>query len=128
MYVDENVSAEVVTALANEHDVAYLAHTEHKTRTDAWHLQQASAADRILLTHNASDFRFLHRIWSTLRTIHAVDSQHAGVLTTSRMIPAGTWLSVLRARLALDEEYAGRFLTWDQANARWVEDKWRPDD
>ncbi|MHB8377889.1 MAG: DUF5615 family PIN-like protein [Dehalococcoidia bacterium] len=128
LYIDEDVSREVVTALEHEHDVTYSAHAEHKSKTDAWHLQQASVEQRVLLTHNASDFRFLHRVWTTMRIIHAVASRHAGVLMTSGKVSTEQWIRALRGKLSVGEDFGGRLLIWDGANERWLEDKWRPDD
>ena len=128
LYIDEDVSREVVTALEDAHDVTYSAHAEHKSKTDAWHLQQASVEQRVLLTHNASDFRFLHRVWTTMRAIHAVASRHAGILATSGNVPTEQWIGALRVRLSGNEDFGGRLLIWDGANERWLEDKWRPDD
>jgi Domain of unknown function (DUF5615) len=128
LYIDEDVSAEIANQLSSDHDVMYSAHSSAKRRTDAWHLQLASVEQRVLLTHNASDFRFLHRIWTSMRAFLAVQTQHAGILTTAGQVTAAAWIPPLRDKLNAGEDLAGRLLVWQPASGSWLEDKWRPDE
>src|SRR5438874_11380131 len=107
LYIDEDVSAEIANQLSSQHDVMYSAHSSAKHITDAWHLQFASVEQRVLLTHNASDFRFLHRVWASMRAFLAVHTRHAGILTTAGQVTPAAWIPALRDMLSAGDDLAG---------------------
>jgi hypothetical protein len=130
LYLDENVPRAVCLGLQGDHDVYYVAdHDDARSRSDAWHFRQASSGARTLITINHADFRFLHRVWTSLRFFGVVAGSHSGILTTTRS-PRNTarLLSAMSDRLAIGDILADRFLVWHSDRDEWREDPWRPDD
>ncbi len=129
LYVDEDVSREYVVALESSgHDVAYAVDEGESARSDAWHLHQAAIQGRTLITFNERDFRFLHRLWTSLKTFDVMEREHAGILTATRQLEASAWLPALEELLIGNQELPGRMLVWSPTRAEWREDDWRPED
>ena len=128
LYVDEDVAVAVAHALQESHDVTYVNETADRRKTDAWHLRRASGDERILVTVNHNDFKFLHRVWTSMRVFGVTDSQHYGILTVTRTpkSPEG-WVEAINAELTDRQSIAGQLLVWHD-KAGWREDEWRPDD
>ncbi len=123
LYVDEDQSREFVELLrARGHDVAYPPETGAAGRTDAWHRQRASVEQRVLITFNDRDLRFLHRLWTSLRVVHAVGTRHAGILTSTAQLAPSSWLPAVSELLASGLPLAGRMLIWRPSPAEWRED------
>ena len=126
---DEDQSRELVDLLnRNDHDVKYAVDIGARGRTDAWHLQQASIQNRILVTFNGSDFRYLHKLWTSLRTFEVMMRKHAGILTTPKQLEPGAWLPALDKLLTTDPDLSGKMFMWHPTKAEWREDAWRPEE
>jgi len=129
LYVDEDVARVVAVSLTQTHDVFYVESSAARSRTDAWHLRQASIESRVLITLNHKDFRFLHRVWTSMRLFAPIHTRHGGILTATRAPKSQEpWLAALESMLTGDEDLAGRLLVWHPASNEWREDDWRPDD
>lgn len=129
LYADEDISREYVVALENRgYDVVYAVDEGESARSDAWHLYHAAVQSRTLITFNERDFRFLHRLWTSLRTFGVMDRAHAGILTTTKQVEASAWLPALEELLIGNQELPGKMLVWSPTRAEWREDDWRPED
>jgi hypothetical protein len=129
--VDENLGGSFVQRLhAFGHDVAFGPDIGGRSRTDVWHFRQALTEGRILLTFNTSDFRYLHRLWTTLRILDVVQTGHAGILTTegAKGYTPHEWLPVVQARLEIQDDLRERMFVWHPPTQRWEEDAWKPED
>lgn len=125
LYVDEDLANLAPQLRQSGHNVR-LAVEAGAGLTDAWHLQQASVENRILVTFNDRDYRFLHRVLTTLWVFQAFRGRHAGILTSTRQLEATAWLPALNDVLARESELGGRMLTWHPSTSEWREDDWRP--
>ena len=129
LYADEDLSREFVDLLdARGHDVVYAVDTGAKARTDAWHLQQAAVQDRMLITFNERDFRYLHRLWTSLRIFEVMTRKHAGILTATVQLEPSAWLPTLEELLITESDLSGRMLIWSPTKTEWREDAWRPEE
>ncbi len=128
LYVDEDVAREVALGLRDTHDVIYVPEGPNRAKSDAWHLQQASIALRVLVTVNHNDFKFLHRVWTSMRVFGVTHSRHAGIITaTRRPNEASVWIGAINKLLQEEDTLGGRLLVW-HATDGWREDDWRPDE
>ena len=129
LYADEDLSRKFVDILDGRgHDVVYAVDTGATARTDAWHLQQASVQDRVLITFNERDFKYLHRLWTSLRIFELMTRQHAGILTATAQLEPSAWLPALEELLTTDPNLSGKMFIWSPTKAEWREDAWRPEE
>lgn len=129
LYADEDLSREFVDMLDGRgHDVIYAVDTGATARTDAWHLQQAAIQGRTLITFNERDFRYLHRLWTSLRIFEVMARKHAGILTATAQLEPSAWLPTLEELLITESDLSGRMLVWSPTKAEWREDAWRPEE
>lgn len=96
-------------------------------RTDTWHLVQAGRLGRVLLTFNDRDYRFLHRLWTSLRIFGLFSRRHGGILCATAQLEPNVWIPELNALFDSEQPIEGRMLTWHEAQQEWREDKWRPE-
>lgn len=125
LYADEDVERAIVTALRATHDVLSVVETAYRRRSDAWHLKRASDEQRVLITFNVSDYRFLHRVWTTL-FINGIGNLHHGILTVPKTLKAAA-IEPIAAVLDSPRDFTGRFLFWNPVVQDWAEDAWRPE-
>ena len=118
----------VCLVVSRGNNVVYAVDTGAKARTDAWHLQQATIQDRILVTFDERDFRYLHKLWTSLRTFEVMTRKHAGILTATKQLEPSAWLPTLEELLTTESDLAGRMLIWSPARAEWREHDWRPEE
>ena len=126
LYVDEDLANFVVPLREAGHDVLS-ARESGAERSDPWHLRQASVDGRTLATFNERDFRYLHRLWTSLRAFHVMDVQHSGIVTATAQLEPPAWLPALNELFGADEDMTGRMLTWHPGRHEWREDRWRPE-
>ncbi len=127
--VAEDLSREFVDLLAARgHDVVYAVDSATTGRTDAWHLQRASVEQRILITFNDRDYRFLHRLLTTLWVFQAFRGRHAGIVTATAQVEPSVWLPALDELLVGEQELTGRMIVWHPSRREWREDAWRPEE
>lgn len=122
LYLDEHMQNFAQQLSDEGHDVLFCVDEGGEGRTDAWHFRQAVDAGRVLLSFNRSDFQFLHRLWTTLRTWNVVQTAHAGILTATRVLAPSEWLPVLHTRLEASEP-----LTESPDTTVWHQDGWKAD-
>ena len=128
LYVDEDVALEVALGLRETHDVLYVNETADRRKTDAWHLAKAATDERVIVTNNHNHFRFLHRVWTSVRIFGAFESRHAGILTATRTPnEPGRFVAAINRELVSRPSIAGQLLVWHDV-VGWREDDWRPDD
>jgi hypothetical protein len=126
-YLDEDLANFVAPLRDYGHDVLD-ARQSGANRTDAWHLQRASVEERLLVTFNERDFRYLHRLWTSLRAFAVLHSDHAGILTATAQLEPTTWLPALQRLIGAEPELTGRMLVWHAGKQEWREDAWRPEE
>jgi hypothetical protein len=125
LYVDEDLGNFVSPLREAGHTVQFAGDTG-PGRTDAWHLAMASKQQRILVTFNEQDYRYLHRLWTSLRIFGLFSRRHAGILSATAQLESTIWIPELN-RLLQDQPMAERMWVWHQAKGEWREDKWRPE-
>lgn len=125
LYLDEHMGNFVDQLRAIGHDVLFGLEHGGQRRTDAWHFREAVEQDRILLTFDRGDFRWLHRLWTTLHTFHLVEKAHAGILAATRVVTPQDWLPELEPRLADPSSLVGRMFAWHPDTGSWYPDPWR---
>ena len=128
IYTDEDVSDVVVAALRGEHDVVRAVDVGGSRRTDAWQLRRAATDNRILLTVNHTDFRFLHRVWTSIRMFGAVTDSHAGIVTTTRRPDPTEWVRAIGRLFDSGRPLGGRLFVWHHVTNDWLQDQWRPEE
>ncbi len=100
LYCDEDVSVALAAMLrARGFPVTTTRDAGHLGWTDEQQLQAAADADRILLTHNRTDFERLHREWL------GSGRQHAGIVIARRRLPGELTVRLgrLLGRLTADD-------------------------
>ena len=81
VYVDEDVSVDVATILAQrQHTATTVRDAGLRAEHDGRQLWEATHRRAILVSHNAMDFRLLHRSWRCWATAWQVHQQHGGIL------------------------------------------------
>ena len=129
LYIDENLAGQLVSDLRDlRHEVAF-AGDIGQGRTDAWHFREALNQKRVLITLDKGDFRYLHRLWTALRTLAVIEQVHAGILAAvqTREFAHPNWLAALNEKLTVPEDLAGRMSIWHPTSG-WHEDDSRPED
>jgi hypothetical protein len=126
-YLDEDLANFVAPLRDDGHDLLFAGEAGAR-RPDPWHLQRASVEGRIFLTFNERDFRYLHRLWTSLRAFAVLRTDHGGILTATAQLEPRVLLPALRDLLAAQQELKGRMLVWHPARQEWREDRWRPQD
>ena len=126
-HIDEDVAAEVVRILREEHDVVYHQEAGEKGQSDVWQLRDATQAHRVLVSVNDRDFRFIHRSLTTVERFGAEGTRHAGILTVTRRPDAAALAAAISRIVREETDLAGRFLIWHPDKDRWDEDDWRPE-
>lgn len=129
LYIDEQLGNFVRPLSDAGHDILFAGDGARSGRTDAWHFRQAIDDGRVLLTFDRRDFEDLHWLWTTLRILGVVDSQHAGILTCAptQGFTSRDWLGVVRERLN-SAIPAGRLLRWVPGTGDWREHQSRPEE
>lgn len=130
LYLDEHLHA-LVSPLRNYgHDVVFAVDIGGQGKTDAWHFREALASQRTLLTLDRKDFQYFHRLWTTLRIVGVVETEHAGILRAvqTKGFTYSEWLPVLQDKLVMAQELRGRMYTWHPDECKWYEDSWRPEE
>lgn len=125
-YLDEDLANFVAPLRDDGHDVLF-AGQSGAGRTDAWHVQRASVEQRVLVTVNERDFRYLHRLWTSLRAFAVLRTDHAGILTATAQLEPTAWLPALHELLVAEPELTRRMLVWHASKQEWREDAWRPE-
>jgi len=126
LYLDEDLT-HFVQPLRDTGHTVILARESGPGRTDAWHFATASKQQRILLTFNERDYRYLHRMWTSLRTFGLLSRRHAGVLTATAQLEPSAWVPAINDFLKTGQPVEERMWIWYPATAEWREDKWRPE-
>jgi uncharacterized protein DUF5615 len=126
LYADEDISKAIVDGLRAEHDIVFVTETKHREHSDAWHLMQATLEGRVLLTFNHTDYKFLHRVWTSAFNFDIDKRTHGGILTATRTVTAEAWLPALQ-RVFGGRDLAGRLHLWHEKTDKWAEDAWRPE-
>ncbi len=127
LYLDEDLANFVSRLRDSGHDVQF-AGDVGAARSDPWHLQRASSEGRLLITFNERDYRYLHRLWNSVRAFQVTSTQHGGILTATAQLAADAWLPAIDELLTTERELAGRLLAWHASLQKWREDRWRPED
>lgn len=127
LYIDEDLS-NFVSPLQEAGHTVHFAGEVGPGRTDAWHLAKASREQRTLITFNERDYRYLHRLWTSLRIFGLFSRRHSGILTATAQLEPNAWVPELNLLLKADQQMAERMWIWHPAVAEWREDKWRPED
>lgn len=122
LYLDECVDYRLV-ALARGlgHDVAHVAETTARGLSDEDQLESATAADRILVSHNQLDFRRLHQAWQ------GQGRPHAGIALIPQTTPAARLTVRFRLMLewiASEGDPTSRIFTWHELQQR-LTSEWR---
>ena len=126
LYLDEDL-ANFVQPLRDAGHTVVRADDVGPGRTDAWHLATASKQQRILAAFNDRDYRYLHRIWTSLRIFGLFSRQHGGILTATAQLEPGAWLPAIEELLQSGQPIQQRMWTWHPAADEWREDRWRPE-
>lgn len=127
LYADEDVSRQVVRLLEPSHDVLDPLKQGEAGHSDAWHLRAASLDQRILLTVNLHDYRFLHRVLVTYGVFSDSES-HAGILSVVGTPDPQAWTNAIETLIGEESNLAGRLLVWHGELQGWREDAWRLDE
>lgn len=130
LYLDEHLGGFLDEVRNQGHDAIAATEEGRRGRTDSWHFQEALQASRIILTWNKRDFEYLHRLWTTLRILGLVASDHSGILTKEapRTLSEVDWLAEVMRKLQTSDVLDGRMLVFHQHTRRWEEDKWKPEE
>ena len=126
LYLDEDLANFVQPLRDGGHQVE-LARDVGPGRTDAWHLTTASKRQRILITFNLRDYRYLHRLWTSLRIFGLFSSKHFGILTATGQLEPRTWVLTINDLLGTGQPTEERMWIWSPSRDQWSEDEWRPD-
>ena len=127
LYADEDVDRAVILLLRDKHDIVVPREARTTGRTDAWHLSEAARAQRLVVTANHTDFRFLHRVLTTNSFFSHTES-HAGILSVTRTPGALAWARSIDAFVRRTGDLAGRLFVWHPNEDEWIQDPWRPDE
>ena len=127
LYIDEDLANFVSPLRADGHDVLF-AREKGAHRSDAWHLYQAAIERRVIITFNERDFRYFHRLWTSLRVFELMRTQQAGIVTATAQLEAKVWVPALHQLLIAEVELPGRMVVWHPSREEWREDRWRPEE
>lgn len=126
LYLDEDLTNFEPGLRAAGHQVR-LASDAGPGRTDVWHLNRAAHDQRILITFNYRDYRYLHRLWTSVWSLGIFSRLHGGIISATRQLDADVWIPTIDRLLREDANVRGRMLTWHEAAQSWREDDWRPE-
>jgi hypothetical protein len=126
LYLDEDLANFAQPLLDIGHRSA-LARDVGPGRTDAWHLTTAAKQQRILVTFNERDYRYLHRLWTSLRIFGLFSRKHFGILTATKQLDPVTWVPAIHSLLETGQETQERMWIWHPTHEEWREDAWRPE-
>jgi hypothetical protein len=126
LYLDEDL-ANFAEPLSDAAHRAVLARDVGQGRTDAWHLATASKQQRVLVTFNERDYKYLHRLWTLLRIFGLFSRKHAGILTTTGQLEPNAWVPAIENLLRTNQPTQERMWIWKPARGEWQEDDWRPE-
>lgn len=127
LYADENMPAAAVAALRIRHDVYYPQELGDKGGSDSWHLREAARLRRALVTVDYRDFRFIHRVLTTVWNFDVLEAAHNGILTVTHQPDFDEWLRAIEELVARRTEFSGRLFVWNTHTRNWDEDDWRPE-
>jgi hypothetical protein len=125
-YLDEDVTEKLVTPLvALGFDVVSTRQLGRKGSQDFAQLLFAATADRVLITHNATDFRLLHGAWLAWSAAWGVAAvaEHPGILIIEPGSGKGEPLSLPRLVsavqmfVALPNSTVNRLFAWNAVKA-----------
>lgn len=127
IYLDENVSAHLVGQLTAVGVDAISTNPRHKGLDDANQLLFARDLGRVFVSHNASDFKLLHRarlLWSDDWNVKPLP-QHGGILILPRVQMHDLWQLSRAIRTLVDdievaEQAVNRMFAWN-LRAGWNE-------
>lgn len=125
--LDHDISARLrETLLDAEHDVADAHELGLESASDELVLLEAARTNRLLLTHNRSDFLLLHRAWLRWPPAWQMTPAptHAGIIFLPQFPPAmvGVQAAAVEALLATDVIVPNRIWNWTVGGG-WAE--WR---
>ena len=125
LYLDECVPLSLVPLLVTQgHDVTTAMQLGLRGRGDPFHFKYATDQKRILLTTNQSDFRLLHRFWTTMQSWEVLASPHRGILATGiRNFDEQMFAQAITDHLSQLESIVNTFWTWEPGTG-WHVDKW----
>ena len=126
LYLDEDAANFAGSLREAGHGVT-LANEVGPGRTDVWHLNRAARDGRILISFNERDYKYLHRLWTSVWSLGIFSRLHAGIITATAQLEPDVWMPAIEQILRDDPKLAGRMLIWSQASLRWREDDWRPE-
>ena len=124
LYLDEDLANFEGGLRGAGHNIR-LANEVGPGRTDVWHLNRASRDGQILVTFNERDYKYLHRLWTSVWSLGIFSRLHAGIITATRQLEPDLWIPAIDQLLREDAKMNGRMLVWSQAAQRWREDDWR---
>jgi len=126
LYLDEDL-ANFAQPLLDVGHRSVLARDVGLGRTDAWHLATASRQQRILVTFNKNDYRYLHRLWTSLRIFGLFSRKHTGILTATAQLEPNVWVQAIDDLLQSGQPTQERMWLWYPSKEEWREDDWRPE-
>ncbi|MCI0777237.1 MAG: hypothetical protein J4N95_03570, partial [Chloroflexi bacterium] len=91
------------------------------------HLTTASKRQRILITFNLRDYRYLHRLWTSLRIFGLFSRKHFGILTATGQLEPNAWVPAINDLLGTGQPAEERMWIWSPSRGQWSEDEWRPE-
>ena len=130
LYLDEDVTGFASRLRDAGHDVTTVPEGDGRSRSDAWQFHKASHEARTIVTWNREDFQYIHRLWTTLRTLGEVTLDHSGILTAQARkatLQPAEWIELVVQKLDLLENLQGRMWIWVHPKLDWVEDKIFPE-
>jgi hypothetical protein len=90
-------------------------------------LNRAARDQRTLITFNYRDYRYLHRLWTSVWGLGIFSRLHAGIITATRQLEPSVWIPTIDELLREGGALQGRMLTWHEDAKKWREDDWRPE-
>lgn len=120
LYLDYNVAMRVAEDLtAAGHDVIHVRDLGTGRATDGHHLLTAAQQRRVLVTHDAEDFRLLHDAWQRWASAWSIDVSHAGILIIpQRNYLAERLVALIEEMLQSRQPLTNRLFRW-QPSTGW---------
>jgi hypothetical protein len=126
-YLDEDLLNFVEPLRLAGHNIVH-ARDVGPGRTDTWHLAAASRQQRIFVTFNDRDYRYLHRLWTSLRVLGLLSRKHSGILSVTAQLEPSAWVPAIASFFDEGKPVHERMWTWHPAIPEWREDRWKPED
>lgn len=127
LYLDECVSLYLKGHLATfGHDVTHAIEVNNRRRADYFHLKYAVDTDRVLITANQSDFRFLHRLHKFLQSWNVLQTPHHGIFASgvTRNLDEQAFAAAIHTLLgSLPQPPTNDMYTWHPRGG-WYKDGW----